>query len=116
MINLKPLILKTLKETGYKVNYFHPENVNDLPVITYREVDNRTTIFSNGEEYEAEVTFAIDIWHNDSTSEIAKLVDKKMNNIGFRRVVSLDLYEPDTKIQHKSLQYSRRISKNMLIY
>lgn len=117
MLNLKPEILKLLKQLDVKTNYYYPQNFNQLPIVTYYELENRTLLTSaDGEELLSEVTYSIDVWSKESTSEISIQIDKLMRSIGFRRTSSNDLFEPDTKINHKVLRYSGQVTKDLQVH
>ena len=117
MLNLKSIILDTLKQTDITVNYYYPQNFNQLPIITYYELENRTLLTSaDGEELLSEITYSIDVWSKESTSEISIKIDELMRSIGFKRTSSNDLFEPDTKINHKVLCYSGQVTNNLQVH
>lgn len=115
MYNIKPQILKLLKEiNGVKVSDEYPEDWSRLPHISFYEQSNRD-YFKRGSEYLTEIVIQIDIWHNRSTGTIAQQVDKKMNSIGLRREFAADI--PDPNVKHKTMRYRGIIDKkNLLVY
>lgn len=115
MISIKNIVFEKLKSEDnlYVVNYFHPENINKLPIVTYYELDNKTLLYEDDIELLSEITYAVDIWNKNSTTEIAKIVDSKMRSLGFKRISSVDLYETETKIHHKAMRYVIQVTNEM---
>lgn len=75
------------------------------PRITMFEVDNRDSAFADDLAVAADVVLQIDIWHKQSTSELAREVNKTMKAEGWARTSSADLFEDDTGVYHKALRY-----------
>lgn len=69
------------------------------------EVDNRDSAFADDRAVAADVVVQIDIWHKQSTSELAGEVDRSMKAEGWARTSSADLFEEDTGVYHKALRY-----------
>lgn len=112
MVNLKPQILKLLKtiEEAKQVSFFYPEEWSDdkLPAISYYEAQNSTDIKTmDGVEHTSNIVFIFDIWAKNpgKNSTIAVELNKKLQEIGFTREMSIDLYETATKLHHKSMRY-----------
>ncbi len=110
MINLKPQILKKLKEiSDVEVSYFYPQNWAKLPAISYYEMDNSVASKAEDEEYSSNISIQIDIWAKSSSkcSELANLVNEKMEDLEFERRLALDLFENETKIYHKTMRFEK---------
>ena len=110
MINLKPQILKKLKEiSDVEVSYFYPQNWAKLPAISYYEMDNSVASKAEDEEYSSNISIQIDIWAKSSSkcSELAILVNEKMEDLEFERRLALDLFENETKIYHKTMRFEK---------
>ena len=110
MINLKPQILKKLKEiSDVEVSYFYPQNWAKLPAISYYEMDNSIASKADDEEYSSNIAMQIDIWAKSSSqcSKLAIEVNKKMQELDFERTLALDLFEQETKIYHKTMRFEK---------
>lgn len=75
------------------------------PYITFFELTNFGSLYTDDEEAASEIHVQVDIWSKGNTGPIANEVDKTMKSIGFRRTSSADLYESDTRTYHKVLRY-----------
>ena len=113
MKNLKPQILKKLEEIlDVEVSYFYPEkwsNLEKKPAISYYEMDNSVSSKADDEEYSSNIAIQVDIWAK-SSSECSKLaieVNEKMEDLDFERTLSVDLYEQETKIYHKTMRFEK---------
>lgn len=115
MVDIKPVIFKQLKEIpGVKVTDAYPKDWNKMPHISFYEQVNRN-YSKTSKEYLTEVIYQIDIWHNRSTGDIAKEVDKKLSAIGLIRQMARDI--PDPNIKHKTMRYRGIIDKrNFQVY
>ncbi|MDR0979505.1 MAG: hypothetical protein LBL91_06300 [Lachnospiraceae bacterium] len=110
MINLKPEILKKLKEiTGVTVSYFYPQDWTGLPAISYYELDNSEADSADDDEYTSNIAIQVDIWAKSSSvcSSNAIQANTKMRELGFKRTLSLDLFENDTGIHHKTMRFEK---------
>lgn len=113
MKNLKPQILKKLKEiSDIEVSYFYPQKWNDLekkPAISYYEMDNSISSKADDEEYSSNIAIQIDIWAK-SPSKCSKLaidVNNKMVELDFERTLAMDLFEQETNIYHKTMRFEK---------
>lgn len=113
MINLKPQILKKLEEiSDVEVSYFYPQKWSELdkkPAISYYEMDNSVASKADDDEYSSNIAIQIDIWAKSSSqcSKIAVQVNEKMKGLEFERTLSLDLFEQETKIYHKTMRFEK---------
>lgn len=110
MINLKPQILKKLKEISeVEVSYFYPQDWAKLPAISYYEMDNSMASKADDEEYSSNIAIQIDIWAKSSSqcSKLAVQVNEKMEDLEFERTLAVDLFEQETKIYHKTMRFEK---------
>lgn len=110
MINLKPQILKKLKEiSDTEVSYFYPQDWSKLPAISYYEMDNSMASKADDEEYSSNIAIQIDIWSKSSSqcSKLAIQVNEKMEDLEFERTLAVDLFEQETKIYHKTMRFEK---------
>lgn len=113
MINLKPQILKKLEEiSGVEVSYFYPQewtNLEKRPAISYYEMDNSVASKADDEEYSSNIAIQIDIWAKSPSqcSKVAIDVNSKMEELEFERTLTVDLYEQETKIYHKTMRFEK---------
>lgn len=113
MKNLKPQILKKLKEiSDVEVSYFYPQkwsNLKEIPAISYYEMDNSMSSKADDEEYSSNIAIQIDIWAKSSSkcSKLAIQVNEKMNELEFERTLAVDLFEQETKIYHKTMRFEK---------
>lgn len=111
MINLKPQILNKLKEiSNVEVSYFYPENwVKGKKLISYYELDNSEAERADDEEYSSNIAIQIDIWCDlpSECSNLAIKVNKKMQELDFRRTLALDLHEDGAIKHHKTMRFEK---------
>lgn len=118
MLDLKPEILQALRnnaalalllgkdlEGNVKVYPEVSPYADAEPYITFFELTNFGSLYTDDEEAASEIHFQIDIWSKGNTGPIAQEVDKSMKDLGFGRTSSADLYEDETKTFHKALRY-----------
>jgi hypothetical protein len=96
---------------GTRVYQVSAPHLDEYPRITLFEVDNRDEAFADDESYGSEVSIQVDIWSKEITTEMAVQVDSTMKTLGFRRTSAADLYEHDTKINHKAMRYRTLIEE-----
>lgn len=116
MINIKPIITKSLKAVFNNVNDSYPSDWATFPVVQYIEEDNKTHCKTDDKEQEAYIRYKIDIWNERSTSDIAVAVDEVFSSLGFKRTQCLDV--PDSKeLKHKVMRFEGIIDiNNMRVY
>lgn len=90
---------------GERVYQLAAPNAEEYPRITFFEIDNSDSEFSDDAAYAIDVRVQIDVWSKGSTSAIAGEVDTTMKSLGFSRTSAPDFYEPDTLVYHKALRY-----------
>ncbi|EOP46622.1 tail completion protein gp17 [Bacillus cereus] len=115
MKNLRPVILQAFESNqelvsilgGKRFYYQKAKNAEELPRITFFELNNVPDSFADDEEIASEITFQIDIWSKNSTTVIHTKVNEIMKTIGFSRYAVADLYEDDTKIFHYAMRFRK---------
>lgn len=112
MQNIKASVVSALKTAtalytliSDRIYFHYPNNFNTLPCVSYFELNNAGNLFADDAELGSEIILQIDVWSNNSTSTIAQAIDTIMVNEEFVRISSVDLFENDTKIHHKSMKY-----------
>lgn len=126
MFDVKKLVYSALKNDSTlvgllgstdKIQFYYPNDFALLPIVTYQELNQ----YNADEDYYDDSVFAatseiqIDVWvSSGSTSTIVKRIDSIMQGLLFNVDYSGDMYESDTKIQHRVVRYSRRITADDL--
>lgn len=121
MLDLKPEILQALRNNaalalllGKDIDgnvKIYPEvspYADAEPYITFFELTNFGSLYTDDEEAASEIHFQIDIWSKGNTGPIAQEVNKTMKALDFQRTSAPDLYEPDTKTYHKVIRYKTK--------
>ncbi|MBD1373715.1 hypothetical protein IC620_15320 [Hazenella sp. IB182357] len=118
MINIKPIVYQALGNNqalisivGDRIDYLKSSS-NDLPRITFFEVNNVDGDYVDDQAQSGRVSVQVSIWCGDAThlTPIIQEVNNTMKEIGFYRTSSVDLYENDTQIYHKALRYSAKFN------
>ncbi len=102
------VILETIDNV--KVTFFHPDEFNKLPIVSYYELTTSTGLrYDNAEQAQSSYT-QIDIWGKGGgeCSRIAVRVDKVMQQHGWYREMSRDM-PPENKIYHKTMRFYKEI-------
>lgn len=83
------------------------------PLIVYSEINVSDSVSSGNNIVDVyDVRWQISIFSERGANyKVKAAVDEQMHKIGFRLYGSVDLIEPDTKINHTVLRYSQTISK-----
>lgn len=85
------------------------DDVATFPRVVFSEITDRDQEYRDNQAAASEVRFQLSIFTKADTrtheTEIAKLIDKLMKDLGYGRYDSVDLYETDTKIFHKGMRY-----------
>jgi len=112
MQSIKSAVLTALQSAsalstlyGQKFYFQYPPDFLNLPVGSYFELDNTGNLFADNQEIGSEIIYQIDLWGKSSLTSYALGVDSAMTSLDFTRIQSLDLYENDSKIYHKSMRY-----------
>lgn len=117
MIDLKPTIQQALRSNAVLDSLLgkdkkgnvkvYPEVAPDItcPYVTFFEIVNFDNNYADNTALSSEIHFQVDVWTQGDTGPIALEVNRTMEELGFTRSGSKDLYEKDTKKYHKILRY-----------
>lgn len=86
----------------------------DITHVTFIQIGDKPTEYSDDEETGTVYTVQIDIWGKDDYETMQKknIIRELMKNSEFGYIDGQDLYEDDTKIYHKALRYQILDSKD----
>lgn len=104
MINVKDQVYEAIKDITENVGDTYPTNWVVLPAIQYTEEDNSVYERTGEGETKSHLQYRIDIWHNQSTSEYALMVDKALSKLGLVRTMCMDVPDP-SQLKHKQMRY-----------
>lgn len=90
MINFKPEIVKILKKVDKNVVETFPSDWSKFPILVYEEENNTPHTIATEGECLTLLRYRIEIYSNNSTSEIKGKIDELMTKRGFTRIMSLD--------------------------
>ena len=106
-MNMKQDVVMALKSTGVPVFFFNvPAEANDLPCLTYYELDNSPHEFADNMETMSKITIVVDVYSSGSTSELAHKVNCVLFELGFIREMAQDIPEPTPDVFHKTMRFS----------
>lgn len=104
MINVKDQVYDAIKGITENVGDEYPKNWGTLPAIQYTEEDNSVVEWVDGKESKAHLLYRFDIWHNQSTSQMAMEVDAAVSKLGLKRIACGDVADP-SGLKHKVMRY-----------
>jgi len=102
MIN--KLIVDTLKNLNIPVSFQKYSGDSDK-YITFHKYFTDGAGYEDDEEMLTEHFIQIDVWSKSDYTSIVIEVRKLLIERGFKRLNEADLYENDTKIYHKAMQF-----------
>lgn len=103
-MNINKLIIDTLKTLNIPVSFQTYTGV--APVyITFFEYLGQGESFSEDEEESTGHYIQVDIWSKGDYSSVVPLVKSLLKSAGFKRTNETELYEIDTKINHKGVRF-----------
>jgi len=88
-----------------RIYFLYPPDFAILPSISYFELSNIGNLYADNQEIGSEIIYQIDSWSKASLSALALAIDDVMTGIDFTRIQSIDLFENDSRIHHKSMRY-----------
>ncbi|MFA6308627.1 MAG: DUF3168 domain-containing protein [Clostridia bacterium] len=117
MKNIKPKVLEALLNDavllsllgGNRIFQLTAPKADEFPRIVFWEFDNVPEDYADDVEQNASVYMQIDIYcQNESTSALAKQVDKILKSIDFYRIASSDMYDDinDQRVYIKHMRYT----------
>lgn len=126
MLNIKAKVYATLVGdsalvallgSSSKILFAYPNDFTALPVVTYQEINqtDEEQGYWDDTPNSVESTIQVDVWvSSGSTTNIVQRIDTIMHGLLFNTDYSADMYEPDTKIQHRVLRYRRSFTADDL--
>jgi hypothetical protein len=115
VINIKPLILTTLKTIPdiAQVSKSWPEDFAKVPAVTYKIEDNSVHTRVDGKEVLSNIIFQIDVWTKGSSegSAICSKVDELFTSMGFERDFYTDI--EDGKLNHSIMRFKGIVDIDM---
>jgi len=111
--------LTTLLGGASKIVYMYPNDFNAMPVLCYQELNQNAVDGGYKDNFAVsyDTDIQIDVWtaNNISTSAISIAASSVMEGLLFNLDSAIDVPDPDTKLQHKVLRFSRRVIAEELI-
>ena len=114
MLNLKDELVSALATAtalttliSDRLFFQYPSSFNALPCISYYQVDNIPSLYTDDIEAGSEIVFRVDLWSKASLTEIAGIVDGLLVAKEYTRRGCPDLYEKDTGIYHTAMTYAK---------
>jgi hypothetical protein len=93
-----------LNDVGVPVSLLTYEGKEDT-YITFFCINDYTVESADDVEKLKACDYQIDIWSKGNFNKLAKEVEKRMLENGFRKINYFELYEKDTKIYHKVMRF-----------
>lgn len=114
MINQKTIVYKKLSELekekeAKQVCEEGSQDWSILPCVTYMELDNSPAENADDEEYASALAIKADAW-GKSSSEVSKLamqVVAKMEELGYKRTLYLDVIDLNSEQKHKTMRFEK---------
>ena len=111
MKNVKDQVYAALLTVTENVSDVYPKNWVNFPTIQYVEENNSVFERTDNVEQLAKVSYKVDIWHNQSTSDTALAVDTAIAALGLVRTYCGDAPDP-SGLKHKVMRYEGIIDMN----
>ena len=104
MKNVKDQVYTALLTVTENVSDTCPKDWANFPTIQYVEENNSVWERTDNTEQKAKVSYKIDIWHNQSTSDATLAVDAAVSALGLVRTYCGDTPDP-SGLKHKVMRY-----------
>ncbi len=108
MIDVNAEAEKTLSKLDCKIEYYYPEDFNDLPVVSFYNLTETPDFSTDNEEDIQSGTVVVDIW-SDTPSDCGSIgleVNKVMTADGWSREFSRDLGKKDG-VYHRTMRFTK---------
>jgi|GEM_PF-1438740 len=108
MYDIKPQINELLTGiSGVTVYYIYPQQLNNLPVITYCEYNNSEHERQGNKEYLSKIVIQIDIYESsgDNLSSLSQKVNDAIYTTGLRRSYIRETYDSQNGVYHKCMLF-----------
>lgn len=120
MISIKAEVYQGLvsafEPLGIQVFDYFPDELEQFPLIVYLEENNVPHEIVDGEEVTSHITYRVDVWASDSTTEYALMINDVFSKFGIRRITSTDA--PDVSgLKHKLMKFEGVVDvKTKIVY
>lgn len=109
MINVKEQVYQAIQGLSENVSDGYPKAWDVLPAIQYAEEENNVSVWTYNadgvfQEVESYLRYRVDIWNNQSTSDVTMAVDAAISPLGLRRISCMDVEDP-SGLKHKVIRY-----------
>ena len=104
MINIKPIIYKELSKIAENVTDTYPDDWEHFPVVIFLEEQNKPYERYGDKEQKTSVRYKVDIFNNDSTSNLAVEINKTFESLGLVRTDCQDIPDP-SHLRHKLMRF-----------
>ncbi|MBS4762112.1 hypothetical protein KG089_05185 [Carnobacteriaceae bacterium zg-ZUI252] len=124
MIDFRKIIRKSLLDNEVVLDFlakingvpnlsFNAVTNAKYPLIVYTEINTIDAISSGNNVVDVyETRWQVSIFSEKGANyKVKNAVDEQMHKIGFKLYGTIEMVEPDTKINHTVLRYSQTISK-----
>lgn len=93
--------------SGATVYYIYPQQLSNLPVITFCEYNNSEYQRQGTKEYLSKIVIQVDLYvpNGDDISSLAMAVNDQIYTSGFRRSNTRDKYDTQTNLYHKTMWF-----------
>lgn len=106
-------VLSTLSDLGIPVAWLHYSG-NELLYATFFFLDETGALSSDDEERLTNYYLQVDIWNKPTSGgsyanylSVESEIKNRLASLGYRRTGAYDLFEEDTKIQHRALRFKK---------
>lgn len=110
LLSTDATILSIVGTTSH-VFFGYPNSFQVLPIVSFYELNQGTSLSKDNQPAVWETFFQIDVWTNNAgTTALAQAVDNVMTSNFFDCEYSSDTPEPDSKLRHRVLRYRRQLT------
>lgn len=96
---------KILDLTADKDVYFLHAESPTAPYVEYEIYDENGELWEEGKETATNYYVQVDIFSKTDYTELEIKIREVMLNAGFERSMAADLYEKETKLNHKAMRF-----------
>lgn len=109
-------LVSAFEPLGIQVFDYFPDELEQFPLIVYLEENNVPHEIVDGEEVTSHITYRVDVWASDSTTEYALMINDVFAKFGIRRITSTDA--PDVSgLKHKLMKFEGIVDvKTKIVY
>lgn len=109
-------LVSVFEPLGIQVFDYFPDELEQFPLVVYLEENNVPHEIVDGEEVTSHITYRVDVWSSDSTTEYALTINDVFAKFGIRRITSTDA--PDVSgLKHKLMKFEGIVDvKTKIVY